>query len=263
MNKDNAFEWLENEISEVKTKNFFQVDGPASADLEQAISSSGISVPNSYKAFVLNFGNAKLYKQVGGYALGVRACPKEAISNDGESLLCFGHYLFSKAFFKTKLLDSGKESPVFESQAGGLRKTANGFAEWLQMRSSTIRKGIGKNRWSQIVNGPKPFTKNELNILEARRSFDWRIVSIDEDGNVNFEVFNDSTTVLPFLSVGIRSKDGGFSGAVYLPVSDLAPGSKKTVKHECYKGYIDRNKVEAYELQDPGPEDRDEYWEFK
>jgi hypothetical protein len=74
------FEWLEKEISEVKTRRFFDFDGPASSDLTRAIESSSLLVPDSYKAFVLQFGNAKLYKQKVGYALGVRAAPVEVIS---------------------------------------------------------------------------------------------------------------------------------------------------------------------------------------
>ena len=257
------FNWLEQEISEVKTRKFFDFDGPASEGLRKSIEESTLSVPNSYKAFVMRFGNAKLYKQHAGYALGVRAAPVEAISKDGEPMLCFGYYQDHQAYFKTQLLHDGEEAPVFESQAGGLRQVADGFAPWLKLRSDDARKAIGVKRWKMILQGPKPFTEKEAALVEARKAYSWHIVGTDDNGDVLFQVHNGSKLVLPFYSVGIRDKRGGFSGQVWLPVSQIEPGSTDTVKHECYKNYIDRSNIEAYELPDPEPEDRDSYWEFK
>ncbi|MBI1926545.1 hypothetical protein HYR99_20165 [Candidatus Poribacteria bacterium] len=257
------FKWLEKEISEVKTRKFFDVDGTASDDLRRAVESSNIPVPDSYKAFVLQFGNSKLYKQQAGYAVGVRAAPVEAISRDGEPLLCFGHYQDRQAFFKVDLLKEGDESPVFESQQGGLKMVADGFAQWLTMRCAAVRKAIGARRWGQIVGGPSPFTERETAIVEARRAYTWRIIGTDDNGDVLFEIYNGSKIVLPFFSVGIRHKKGGFSGTVWLPVSQIEPGSTAVVRHECYKRHIEQIDLEAYELPDPEPEDKLSYWEFK
>jgi hypothetical protein len=78
----------------------------------------------------------------------------EAVAKHGEALLCFGHYRSSRAYFKVDLLDDdGGESPVCESQQGGLRMVADGFAQWLELRCAAARKAIGVRRWAQIVQG--------------------------------------------------------------------------------------------------------------
>ena len=56
------FEWLDEEISQIKTPKFHLVDGPAPAELRQAVLSSEFPLPPSYREFVLRFGNAKLYR---------------------------------------------------------------------------------------------------------------------------------------------------------------------------------------------------------
>jgi len=69
------FEWLEQEISAVRTPRFHVVDGPVEAKLRQAVMQSGLLLPPSYREFVLNFGNAKLYRraQSNSYRIGVFA----------------------------------------------------------------------------------------------------------------------------------------------------------------------------------------------
>jgi hypothetical protein len=258
------FAWLEKEISEVKTRRFFDFDGRASRDLRRAIESSSLLVPDSYKAFVLQFGNAKLYKQRFGYALGVRAAPVEVISKKtGELLLMFGHYRGRYAYFKADLLNDGQESPTFESHQGGLSEVADGFLAWLKMRSIAARKAIGVRRWAQVVQGPSPFTARETAIVEARRAYSWRLVGIDDNGDRLFEVHNGASIALPFYSIGIREKTGEFMGRVWLPVSNIEPGATAVIKHDCYKKYVDQANLDAHALPDPEPEDRDSYWEFK
>jgi hypothetical protein len=258
------FEWLEKEISEVRTRRFFDFDGLASNDLRRAIESSSLLVPDSYKAFVLQFGNAKLYQQRVGYALGVRAAPVEAISKKtGELLLIFGHYQRRHAYFKADLLKDGQECPVFESHGRGLREVADGFLAWLKMRSIVARKAISVRRWAQIVQGPSPFTARETAIVEARRAYSWRLVGIDDNGDRLFEVHNGARIALPFYSIGIRDKRGGFIGRSFLQVSNIKPGATAVIKHGCYKKYIDQANLDAHALPDPEPEDRDSYWEFK
>ncbi len=67
---------------------YFQVDGPAGADLRAAVESSPLHLPTSYKEFVLTFGNARLYKQHAGYGLGV--CPTADRSQDAASPSVYG-----------------------------------------------------------------------------------------------------------------------------------------------------------------------------
>jgi hypothetical protein len=51
-----VFEWLEQEMSQIKTNKFHLVDGPASRELKQAVEGCELPLPASYRNFVLRFG---------------------------------------------------------------------------------------------------------------------------------------------------------------------------------------------------------------
>jgi len=257
------FEWLSQEIREVATNKYFVTDGPATADFREAVLGEEVGLPSSYKEFVLLFGGAKLYRQRSGYGLGVKAAPMSAVSPGGDDLLCIGHYLDRPAYFKVSTLGEGPEAPVFESGAGGLVRAADGFELWLRSRASAIRKALGKRRWASIVKGPAPFSLEEQAIVEARNFFDWRVVGVAENGDTLIDVTNNSDRVLPFLSIGVRSAKGDFGGKIWLPISEIAPSETKRCQKDCYKRHVSAGDLELFSLPDPGPEDRDGYWEFR
>ena len=80
---------------------------------------------------------------------------------------------------------------------------------------------------------------------------------------MRFEVTNGSHVRLPYLSIGIRSKDGRLIGGVWLPVSSIAPGETAIVEKDVYRDLVEPSAVEAYAKPDPDPEDRERYWEFR
>lgn len=258
------FEWLVEEIEEVKTQKYFVVDGPASDELKRAIENEQYGLPQSYKAFVLRFGKVKLHRYRFGYQLGVLAAPIPAeAKSDGEALLCVGNYQDRRAYFKVSQLDDGKESPIFESGPGGIVKAASGFEAWLQQHDAAIRKKLGKRQWAAIVKGPPPFSPEEQAILDARRGHQWRWVETTATGNVVLELTNGSERALPFYSVGVRSMKRDVNGTLRVPTQDLAPGQTRRYERECYNQLIPRDQLELFTLPDPGPEDRESYWEFK
>jgi hypothetical protein len=74
--------------------------------------------------------------------------------------------------------------------------------------------------------------------------------------------------VLPYLTVGVRGKlrppkEGPLTGGVYLPVDSIYPEQTGRVAFDCYKKYVDPKDVEVFDEPDPGPEDRERYWEFR
>jgi hypothetical protein len=46
-------------------------------------------------------------------------------------------------------------------------------------------------------------------------------------------------------------------------VGHIGPGATAVVEKETYRGLVAPEDVEAYALPDPGPEERDRYWEFR
>jgi hypothetical protein len=263
------FEWLVDEMAKVKTRKFYLVDGPLPADERELVERSELPIPPSYRSFVLQFGNAKLYRMGSQYRVQVFAGPSADETEEGEPILCFGRTDEAAAYFKESLLTPGKESPAFEWNYDEKieRQTANGFEEWLRKKCARARRFYTTEEWQEIEEGPPPFSDRERKIIEARRKFRWRIVGMSSSGNIQFEVHNGSSMMLQFLTIGIRGKrrgtDSTLEGGVWLPVGSVLPGQTAVIEKDCYKQWVDPQDVVAFEEPDPEPEDRSRYWEFE
>src|ERR1700722_7796919 len=111
------FEWLERELSAIKTPRFHLVDGPADTKLREAVTQSDLPLPSSYKDFVLTFGNAKLYRLSRcGYRIGVFAGPREKYLADGTRNYEVGFHEGATAYFVQSV--NQFEFPVFELESG-------------------------------------------------------------------------------------------------------------------------------------------------
>ena len=264
--KSLVYEWLEKELSEIRWRRFHVVDGPATDDLRTAIEQSAIPLSPSYKEFAIRFGNAKLYQVLGmGYhRVGVFAAPREVkLKETREDLLWVGTYGEVYIYFRADDLTVGNESPVYQGGRNGFRRVAEVFHSWLRLCAERTRNKYKRREWEKILRGPDPFTEDELKVVEARRLFRWRIVGFSESGDLRFEVTNGSRVRLPFLSIGVRARDGSLDGGMWLPVSGIAPGETAIVEKNAYKDRLDPSNVEAYSKPDPDPEDKDRYWEFR
>jgi hypothetical protein len=110
----------------------------------------------------------------------------------------------------------------------------------------------------------RPFSKRELNIVEARRLFQWRHIGFAENGDSIFEVLNNSAMVLPYLSIGVQGKGGStLIGGAWLNVSTIGPGQTGNLEHQCYKEMLAPEEHEFFNKPDPTPETRDRFWEFE
>lgn len=255
------YDWLKAEIDTIRTKKFHVVEALAESELLGVL--NDLKLPLDYKDFVREFGRAKLYRQGSWYRVGVVAPPSsEALSTGAEALLLIGHFDDARSYFKSVDLADGKDAPVFEWGAG-LRQTAESFEKWLKKRCSDARRKYGARRWQEIVQGPEPFSQEEMRVLEARRKFQWEVAGITSNGDLRFKVTNGSELSLPYLSVGIRSPAGDFEGRVFVPITHVAPGATTVVEVDAYKKNVDPSEVQVFPLPDPEPEDRDRYWEFR
>jgi hypothetical protein len=199
----------------------------------------------------------------------VFAGPREAESGQSEALIYFGRTENSLAYFKETMLTAGEEAPVFEWRHNqGLRRTADSFENWLKTKCDSARKRFKIQEWKAIENGPPPFTAHEQAVVQARKQFRWRVVGIAPNEDLRFEIHNGSIMTLPYLSVGVRGtlrppNIGPLNGGAYLPVATIHPGETKTIEFDCYKKHISPNDTEVFELPEPKPEDREQYWEFR
>jgi len=226
------YKWLTQEIAAVKEPKFHVVDGPAGKRLKKAVQTTKLAAPRSYKAFVLELGNAQLYRvdgSVDDYHVEVAA----SMRNDeeypsGQPWLRFGAYRGHDAFFRPDLMRGARESPVFEwytGPSGGYAlEIAKGFDQWLKLRCGHARKKYLKRRWKTIHAGPPPFTPEEQAIVEARRKFRWKFLGIAKNGDLRIQVHNGSDIVIPYFSLRIDHRGGDPAGGITLKVIDLDPG---------------------------------------
>lgn len=259
------FDWLDEELATIRTRRFHVVDGPADAAFREVILDSPLPAPRSYVDFVLRFGNAKLYRmpKLDLHWMRVYAAPRAVMWHTGEPLVGVGGYDETEAYLRENTLSGDAEAAVYETTDAGLRKVAASFEEWLTKRANRARRRYSRAEWAEVLAGPPPFDAEELAVLEARRLFKWRIAGITPAGDILYEVTNGSPRRLPFLSVGIRGKNGKFRGGVWLNVEHIGPGETAVVAKETYRDLIAPADVEAFALPDPGPEERDRYWEFR
>lgn len=262
--ENRMYENLAEEIERIKTNKFHLVDGPLSAVRQKLIEESELLVPQSYKQFVIQFGNAKFYRHdLSRYYLEVFNVPTNAETEDGEPLFYFGRGDSSWAYFKESQFVEGAESPVYEWRYNfGLRKTADGFEEWLEAKRRGARKHYKKKEWAAIEAGPLPFTSDEKAIVEARKKFHWRVVGVAADGRIQIEVHNGSNRVIPYLTIGVNKRNEGRFGGIRLPVHSVLPTETRLIESDCYKKYLSPEDVELFDEAEPGPEDREFYWEF-
>ena len=255
------FDWLREELTAIAWRRFHVFDGPADDDLRKLVEASDLAA--SYRAFVLEFGGAKLYQQHAGYQLSVLRSPREvAASKNGEPLLWIGHGHMGLAYFKASEIGGESEPLVYEPRAKSLASRGS-FEQWLSSSAATARRRYPRKRWAELHAGPLPFTASELEVVEARRHFAWSTIGASPDGHVRFQVRNGSARTLPFLTIGVRSVSRNFEGAVWLPVSSLQPGQSVIIEKDCYLNLATPDQIELFPLPSPEPEDRERYWEFR
>jgi hypothetical protein len=255
------FDWLEKELSAIKTPRFHVTDGPVDAELRKAVIQSNLPLPRSYREFVLRFGNTKLYRraQSESYQLGVFAGPRAATLSDGTSIHHLGFHDGASVYVKSA--PHAGEPPIFEFEESEER-VSESFEEWLTAGCARARNSYGDANWTAILRGPEPFTARENEMIAARRQIHWRVQGIDANGNHVFEVTNDSSRAFSTLKVGVRSKDRRLNGAVLLKIGHIGPSKTGVLHVDCYSNLVSLGEIEVFAVPDPQPEDREQYPEL-
>ena len=262
------YEWLETEISEINTPKFHVIKGNKAEGIFESSKEFYLAFPPSYLAFIAKFGGAKLYRRTNYYQIGVLNPPQEKVLNNGQKLWCIGHFDDSKAYFLASQLEIGRESPIYEWTEDGFEKIADSFEEWLGIRSSDAHELYDDSEWKEILNGPKPFTDKEEAIVKARKLFQWHVVEFDKNRNLKIAVRNNSNLVLPYLTIGMRMKNPTqdsevwWGSGIYLNVSDIQPGQERIIENQINEEVFTPDNTEFFQLPEPLPEDRPEYWEL-
>jgi len=245
------YEWLETEISEIKTQKVHVIEGNKSEIILHISQELSSSLPPSYLAFITKFGGAKLYRRDGYYQVGVLNLPQEKTLNNGEKLLLVGYFDDAKAYFICSELIPGREAPIHEWTEDGFEKIADSFEEWLIIRCTDVRESYDAKEWKEILNGSKLCTSEEEAIVEARRQFQWQVVGFDKNRTVKIAVRNNSNLVLPYLTIGIKTKNPTQNGQVWesgidLNVSDIQPGQDRIIEHQIHQQIFTPDNTEFF-----------------
>jgi hypothetical protein len=172
--------------------------------------------------------------------------------------------IFTHTYFKVDDLSKGVEAAVYELEYWDgeyeIEKRYSSFYEWLLDNYEIVKQNMSEAQWGEILNGPAPFTKSELHIIEARKEFSYSLLGFTEAGDARIFVENKSQTLLPYLTIGVAEQP---LQTYWLPVDDLKPGESKILTVDLYKKFIPRDRIKLFELPDPEPEDRNIFWEFK
>ncbi len=275
------YEWLTEEIRSIQSRRFHVFEPVSSAELEYRDNRSVLPLPPSFKAFLEQFGRAKLYldaddvPKVAVYPLSPH---RRILLDPGGVFVELGYFKAQSVYFQIESSAVGakvfnltalrvvEEGARFEDHAWTAtpRTVADDFEIWLKTVCVRARSEYSKAGWQRVLSGPRPFTAKEQAIVDARRKFRWRVVGHTPEGNMLFEVSNGSDRVLPFLSVGVRGKGGiKLEGGVWLRTAGIQPGQTAVLEQDCYRKQLSPDEVEVFELPDPIPEKKERYWEFK
>lgn len=257
------YSWLRQEINAIRTQKFHLIDDEIPLPARQFPFGDLDLLPPSYKCFVEMFGTARLYRELGYYLIRVSRIPW--IVRGERTFVCFGGFDTCDAGFFEDALQHNVECEVYEGNELSTppARVASSFSAWIEQRAIDAKKRYSSAEWAAIVSGPRPFSSRDLAILTARTLMRWRLIGISLDGNLEIEIRNESTLVLPYLSIGIRGLEHDLEGVIWLPVQHVVPGTSVVVVHAGYKDLVDNTKVELFQLPSPGPDDRERYWEFE
>jgi hypothetical protein len=266
-NKNPTFDWLRQELLLIKSRRFHIFDSLSADDFYYSTSDQRINLIGDYSDFLKEFGWARLFTDEQDAPLlsvyPLRICRKH-ICKDGKIYIGFGYRGQQSVYFDEQEILSTGCSKVYVVNTKVGREIASSFSEWLKGAYEWVRAKYSATQWKKIIEGPKPFSEKELAIVSARKQFKWRHIGFAANGDAIFEVENKSNMFLPYLSIGVQGKGGTkLVGGAWLDVSNIAPGCSAHIQRDCYKDKLLADELEVFPLDEPIPEKRERYWEFK
>lgn len=264
------FDWLRTECLTIKSPGFHNFIELHGEDFTYKYGDISVPVRGDYGDFLREFGQAILFDGWGNLPVipfmiyPLKEFRREVLGNrDGRSFVAFADRGSQHVFFEEGKILREESSAVFLLSKHGAKEIYPNFSEWLQASYDWAKAKYSGRQWALVVKGAAPFSDQECKVIEARNQFKWRHTGFAENGDAFFEVENNSTMVLPFLSIGVKDCDEAILiGGVWLDVGGIMPGDKKTVTADCYKDRIPREKLVLFSKPEPIPEKRDRYWEF-
>lgn len=250
----------------IKSKRFHNLEALSLCDLYYEGQNNLTALVGDYATFLAEFGRASLFEDhrdvpiLSVYPL--KSFRRHTCEN-GENYINFGFRGQQSFFFDEGKILSGDWSGVYVVNKKFGREIAPSFSVWFRDAYEWAKLKYSKSKWNKIVTGPKPFSMDEVEIVESRKKFKWEHIGFSKEGDAIFEVENQSLRRIPYLTIGIRDKNKSILvGAIWIQVENIEPGCKGLVVMDCYKNSIPPNELEPFDLPAPIPEKRELYREF-
>ncbi len=239
-------EWIER-LKTAQSARAFSTTAASDREVEHAMKLSP-----QFGAFLHRHGAIRAFPRGRAIGLFVFASPKSS-ALDGKTL----HEIANEDGSPRYLIEGSQA--VYGVDAGEAWEVAADFATWLLDAMARLRASYSTKDWNAILNGAKPFTTKEREVLEARRRFEVTLEGIEPDERFRLRIHNGSDRKLPCLTYGVRGPD--FIGALFLSVSELAPGETTTLRVHAYRDQVDPRELELH-FDEPTPEDRADFREL-
>lgn len=266
-NKNPSFGWLRQECLQIRSQRFHIFEPLTLNDYCYEHADHRIDLNSDYADFLKEFGWAKFFTDSSDAPV-IAVYPlkenRRHLCDDERTYIGFAYRGDKSFYFAEDVILSGGQSKVYMVKGKNANELHPSFSDWLKTSYELVKSKYSLSKWQKVVAGPKPFTPEEMQIVEARRHFSWKHTGFADDGDAIFEVENRSARTLPFLSIGIRDKKRRvLSGGVWLNVGHIQPGEKERVVMDCYKDRISPDELEPFDKPEPIPEKKDRYWEFR
>lgn len=266
-NQNSSFEWLRQECRDIRSQRFHIFEALNSDDFCFQSGNENIKLRGDYIDFMREFGVGKFFTDYRDAPTMTVYSLKEYRRHEfptGEAYIGFGDNDQKSFCFSESEVIAGLPLNVFLVNRKTATKVNANFSEWLRLNYELVRAKFSAAQWKKIIAGPKPFTNNELAIVEARSKFHWSHTGFAPNGDAIFKVHNGSALSLPYLSIGVQGKGGSkLVGGAWLEISHINPGETGYTQHDCYKEVLLPDELELFQKLPPIREKRDGYWEFK
>ena len=251
------FNWLHDEVGLIQTSGFHDFSGPGSIDF-RAFNEASVSPPLDYLQYAARFGASKLYRLGEGCLIGIHRTPILLQQAGGTHLIRFGHSETPAYFLISN--DTGR-AVIVECDEGEVLETTEGFESWLYEKSLLTKQMYSRDEWRAIVDGPDPFTEQELQIIEERNRY-----FLDEPHDIEGDtllvtVTNSSCMTLPYLTLDALDLEGKVRSGFWADVSMIRPGQRSTIILSTEAVGFEVSEIKLSKT--PQPEQRDRYWEFR
>jgi len=168
------FKWLSDEIGVIKSQRFHQFCGLPNEAISYVHERHAVPIVGDYGIFLREFGNANMFNGWGGLKeVPLLVYPLEEIRRqvmmDGRPFVAFGDCGDQHVFFDERLIISCCPSPVFLLDEHRATQIYSCFSDWLFDSYLWAKSRYTRAQWSRILNGARPFSKGELEIVRSRR----------------------------------------------------------------------------------------------